>query len=91
MAAPGNRVQDGAAEMNEPLVVVHHELADMLRVSSSALYRMRRESLVPDPMPGSGARWARAEIAAWLAAGSPPAAEWRLIRREALAPQAVAH
>ena len=53
------------------------ELAGVLNVSRSTVYRYEEEGKLPAPVRLGGAvRWRAAEIRDWIRAGCPPRAHW---------------
>jgi hypothetical protein len=65
-----------------PVLLTRRDLAEVLRISTRSLDRMRAGGDILDPLPGPGCpRWHTAEVAAWVAAGRPRAEVWRRIHR----------
>ena len=65
-----------------PVLLTRRDLAEVLRISSRTLDRMRAGGDILDPLPGAGCpRWHPAEVATWVAAGRPRAEVWRRLHR----------
>jgi hypothetical protein len=65
-----------------PVLLTRRDLAEVLRISTRTLDRMRAGGDILDPLPGPGCpRWHPAEVAAWVAAGRPRAEVWRRLHR----------
>lgn len=61
------------------------ELAAVLKVSKKTLERYRKDGRILEPLPATSAqqpRWLADEVAAWLQASTPSAAEWKTRRQE---------
>ena len=53
------------------------DVAEMLDIGRSTLYRLKSSGKVPRPVKiGGSVRWRRAEIKAWIEAGCPPLSRW---------------
>ncbi|MFO0848328.1 MAG: hypothetical protein U0871_07200 [Gemmataceae bacterium] len=64
-----------------PHLLTRRELANVLRISTRTLDRLRAAGLVLDPLPGPGhPNWEAGEVGDWLKAGRPSADAWRRLR-----------
>jgi len=53
------------------------DVAELLDIGRSTLYRLKSSGKVPRPVKiGGNVRWRRAEIEAWIADGCPPLSRW---------------
>jgi excisionase family DNA binding protein len=60
-----------------PLLLKADEVAGLLSIGRSTLWRLVSAGQVPSPLHvGRAARWRRGELEAWLAAGAPSADRW---------------
>lgn len=65
-----------------PLLLDVAEVAELLGVGRSTLYRLDETGAVPRGVRiGRMRRWSREELRAWIAAGCPPRVRWEDSRR----------
>ena len=69
--------------MAESLLIGPKILAELLSVSRTTIYEMRRAGELPDPVAVAGVKWSRSEIADWIAAGCPNGSTWNTIKADA--------
>lgn len=62
------------------LLLTAREVARMLRISRSHLWRMNKAGMLPDCIRlGTAVRWRRKEIEGWVDHGLPPRDRWNKI------------
>ncbi len=66
-----------ADTQTEALLLSPEDVADLLDIGRSTLYRLSSAGKVPRPVKvGRSTKWRRREIEAWIAAGCPPRNRW---------------
>lgn len=59
----------------EPLLATAAQVAELLKISTRTLWRLRSDGNIPEPVRiGGTVRWRVDEIKNWIAAGCPPLA-----------------
>jgi excisionase family DNA binding protein len=67
---------------DESLLVDTQEAAKLLQCSARKIFKMQIAGEMPKPIRiGRAVRWGRAELIAWIDAGCPTAADWRIERK----------
>ena len=61
-----------AAERTRPALISATELADLLKISTRTLWRLRSSGRLIEPIKlGGSTRWRLDEVQKWIAAGCP--------------------
>jgi predicted DNA-binding transcriptional regulator AlpA len=74
---------DGPAEALPPLLLTAADLAQLLRLSTATVWRLRAAGKLPRPTAALGkqlVRWDRRTIELWVAHGMQPVAEFEALR-----------
>ena len=87
MRANGRAVDSVEALANgkaalQPLLLSAADLAQLLRLSTATIWRLRASGKLPRPLDALGRqliRWDAGEVRRWIMAKMPPPAEWEAI------------